>query len=139
MWPTNNFSPPLMHNIHDDLLHFFINPMVFTIERISNLNISRYCCEVSFWSKCWAKSTAKVSEFYRTILFDPHLGSGLPFTFWVCFEYFQNELKETVFASPCKLHNMLYIHLRRYMFILTWSWNYNYIHDLENILTWFLF
>ena len=71
-----------VHNVHEDLIQVFIDLIGFTLDEISNFVISRHCCGVSFWSKRWAKWAAKVSEFYRAVLFAPHLGNVGPF-FWV--------------------------------------------------------
>ena len=68
-----------MDKVHEYLLQVFIDPIGFTLYKISNLIISRHCCGVGFWSKCWAKWAAKVSEFYRAVLFVPHLGNVVPF------------------------------------------------------------
>ena len=128
-----------MHNIHEYLIQVFINMVGFTVERIPKFVISQHCCGVVFWSKCWAKWAAKVSDFYRDVPFGPLLGSVVPFYFWGWYECFPHKLKYIVYMWPCKRHNVLYIHLRRHMVLLPWSWNYNYIHDLENILIQFLF
>ena len=37
-----------MHNVPDDLLHEFTDPVGFTVERISDFIASRQCCGVSF-------------------------------------------------------------------------------------------
>ena len=53
----------LMHNVHENLLQVFVNPVEFTVERMLNFIISQHCCGFGFWSKRWAKRAAKVSEF----------------------------------------------------------------------------
>ena len=47
-----------MHKVHESLLLVFIDPIGFTFDNISNFIISRHCCGVGFWSKCWAKWAA---------------------------------------------------------------------------------
>ena len=117
------YNLSFMQNVHEYLLRVFIKPKGFTVESISNLNISRHCCGVGFWSKCWARWAAKVSEFYPTVPFDPHLGSVVTLSFWGCFYCLPHILKDIFFTSLCKRHNMLYINVHRNMSLLPWLRN----------------
>ena len=100
------YNLSFMHNVHDNFLQVFINPIGINVEIISDLIISRHCCGVGFWSKCWARWAAKVSEFYPTVPFDPHLGSVVTLSFWGCFYCLPHILKDIFFTSLCKLHNV---------------------------------
>ena len=128
-----------MHNLHENLLQFFIDPIGFTIERFSSLVISQNCCGVSFWSKCRAKQSAKVSEFLSWCAFWATSWKWCSIRFLEWFYFFPYKLKDFFWISPCKLHNVLYIHLHRYIFLLPSSWNYNFTHDLYHLSIRFFF
>ena len=51
-------------------------------------------------------------------------------------EIIASTLKDIVYTSPWKLGNIVYNHLRRHILFLPWSWSYNCILGLENLLIW---
>ena len=75
---------------------------------------------------------------YCIVNFEPSLGIVVPFYFWFYFECFQHKIRDVIFMLSCKDHRFIYNRIRSLMYLLPWSWDYNCIHNLENILNWFI-
>ena len=78
----------LTHNVHDNLTQVFINPMGFTVERISNIIISQHFCGVDFGWNVEQSGPQKCPNYYCTVPFMPYLGSVVPLSFGGWYECF---------------------------------------------------
>ena len=105
----------IVHNVHNDLPQVFTKPIGFTTEGNQNFIISWHCCGVGFWLKCWAKCSKRRPNSYCIVPFDPHIGIVVPL-FLECVYCFPHTPIYRFWTLPCKLHNMLYIHLHRHIY-----------------------
>ena len=70
-----------IHNVHEDSLQLFIDPIGFTVERISNFVISRNCSGVGFGRNFEQNKLERYLNFYCDVPVGTHLGSVVPLSF----------------------------------------------------------
>ena len=106
-----------MKNVRDELPQVFIYPIWFTVEMFQNFMISRHYYGDIFWLKFDQKGLQECTNYYRNVPFETYTESVVTFL-KVNFECLLYIPKDIFFTLPCKLCNMLYIHLSMHIYLL---------------------
>ena len=91
-----------IHSVQDNLPQFFIEPIGFTVEIISEDIILRHCCVLGFCVKCLAKWAAKISEFLLFANFSATSWKCYSILFLECFGYIQCKRHRSIYMLPFK-------------------------------------